>query len=368
MKKFFPKQWFVYTSIALCCMGFVVQAARADVPGQSQKSPETFAGYTQALMQAPDVSPYGVVNGEDVIPAMVGYGLLTKAPISADAPFQPPSTLANNDMPNINAATSTQFLLGTMLQSNPSENEIKGYSDGIADIFKKMDSAALPPISSSSSYNSVANVGNPNSLTATINQVYANPYDSSSLFHYVPSAGATNPAQIYIALVDGSLTPVPLPSTVSDDFSMQLRRIAATQTAGINALQEIFDRSKPVLTDNEADSMKNTLKSLGDNSITAAPTSPRDFEKMMATHRMDPNNGWFAHVEQATPVELQRQALYLQAEMLYEMYQVHKEEEQNKMLLAVSLLAQNYQNRGVLNLQSKMSPAAIKAMTASAKS
>jgi hypothetical protein len=121
-----------------------------------------------------------------------------------------------------------------------------------------------------------------------------------------------------------------------------------------------------VLNDSDADSMKNTLKTLGDSSITSSPTSKRDFEDIMATHRLDPNNGWFNHVQQATPLDLQRQQLYLQAEMLYELHQIHKEEENNKMLLALSLLSQNYQNRSILNVQSKMSPGAIKAALSSA--
>lgn len=371
MKRYFSKQLLTFTVISLCCMGFSIQRAYGDAP-PTVKSPETFSGYTKGLIISTNATPYGVITGEDVIPSVVGYGLLTKPALADNAqyngPFQPGADTASSDMPNINATTATQFLLGTLLQSTPTQDEIKGYSDTLSGVFKSMDSAALPPISSASSYNSVANVGNANSLTATINQAYANPYDSSSLFNYVPAAAhsSANPAQIYISLVDGSLTPVPLPTTATDDFSMQLRRIAAIQTAGVNALQSIFDRSKPVLNDNDASSMQSTLKALGDNSLSTAPTSKRDFEKIMATHRLDPNNQWFVHVQQASPEELQRQQLYVQAEMLYELHEIRKEEEQNKMLLAIALLAQGYQSRTVLNLQSQMSPSAIKAATAAA--
>lgn len=169
-----------------------------------------------------------------------------------------------------------------------------------------------------------------------------------------------NPAEVYIALVGGALTPVVTPPSPAADFPVQIRRIAAIQTAGVNALQEIFNRSKPVISDTDAANLKETLNKLGDTSLKDNPVTPRDFERIMATHRLDPNNGWYAHLQQASPTELQREQLYLQAEMLYELYQIRQEEEQNKMLLAVSLLSQNYNARTGLNQQSQVAQTPVK--------
>jgi hypothetical protein len=373
----FLKRTVLVTLVMFMCNSF------ADTPSQPQpaKSHELYDGFSQnffnqSLNQASDtVAPYGVVTGQDLIPAALGYLLLKQQPLADnkqyDAPFSFISYSANQDLPFILAGTPAQYYLGRMLpsQNTPTDSEIDAYAGSTEKVFAAMDSAALPPVSSSSSsYNSVGNVGN-SSFVKTINQTYAAPYDSSSLFHYVPApqpnlAGAQNPAEIYTALTSGALTPVSIPSGSSDDFRMQVRRIAAIQTAGTNALQQIFDRSQPVLNTADADSMKNTLKTLGDSSIDNSPTSERDFEEIMATHRLNPNNSWLSHVQQASPVELQRQALFLQAEELYELHQMRKEDEQIKMLLAVNLLSQNYQARQMLNVQGSMSPSAVKSLTA----
>ena len=369
MKVYFLKR-LVLILTALSGVSLIAANGFADPSQAPKQDQEIFYGFTKSMVQSDNASPYGIVTGQDVIPLVVGSGVLAQTPLADDkqynAPFEAVTTSSNSDLPTLSAETHAQLVLGTMLQTKPIEREIQGYSDSVKAVFDLMDKAALPPITSSSSYNSVGNMGS-NTLTASITQAYANPYDSQSLFNYIsPNHSSTsNPASMYISLVDGALTPVPLPSSTGDDFNMQLRRIAAIQTAGVNALQQIFDRSKPVFNSTDADNMKNTLKALGDTSIMDSPKSQRNFEEIMATHRLNPNNTWYSHLQQANPVELQRQQLYLQAEMLYEMHQLRKEEEQNKLLLAINLLAQNYQSRQLLNVQSKMSASALKALTAS---
>ncbi|MFX9042601.1 hypothetical protein ABTN45_19170, partial [Acinetobacter baumannii] len=84
----------------------------------------------------------------------------------------------------------------------------------------------------------------------------------------------------------------------------------ALQTAGVSALQNIYDRSKPL--DGFDNSVLTQLNKNFPSNDQPLPNSKRALEKFMATRRLDPKSGWFQHVQQASPVELQREALYMQ--------------------------------------------------------
>ena len=360
MKPITPR--FLYALLATSAMSMNIAYADPISPNAPQQS--TFAGYTSNFLSAPDASPYQIVTAQDVYPLIVGYGLSKKpmAPASFDpkapqtymsqydAPFIMNATTSSQSSPNVYAETPVGVLVGSMLMGLP-KAQLTGY-------LRHTDSAfQAPPLTNSTSFNnnSIANTGPANSYDYVITSDFAAPYSATSLFHYAPSqttasetpdAYKKNPAEVYIALTSGALTPLVYPDNPAPDFTLQVRRFIAAQSAGVYALQQIFDRSKP-LNGFDASVLKQLNNNFPDSKQTPPPTNARELEKFMATRRLDPASGWYQHLQQATPVELQREQLYLQAETLYELQKIHETEEQNKMLLAVSLLAQNYSNQTI---------------------
>lgn len=354
---------------SLICSTAIAQTSPVS-PNQSQQSTQQsiFGGYTSNFLSSPDASPYQIVTAQDVYPLVVGYGL-SKAPLTAgnfdpkspqsymsqyDAPFVINAPTSSQYSPNIYADSSIGILTGSMLMGLP-KAQLTRY-------LRHTDAAfQAPQLTNATSFNnnSVANINGGNSYDYIITSDFSAPYNPRSLFHYVSSSNQTtasstppayqkNPAEVYMALTSGALTPLPYPDNPTADFTLQMRRFIASQNAGIYALQQIFERSKPLNGFNA-----NVLKQLNSNfpdSKQAQPNSARDLEKFMASRRLDPASGWYQHLQQATPTELQREQLYLQAETLYELQKIHETEEQNQMLLAVMLLSQNY-NSQTLNAQ-----------------
>jgi hypothetical protein len=273
-----------------------------------------------------------------------------------------------------NPTTSTQYIpefdvdkpawlaLGSMLTTIPA-SQLSMYYKNQPDIF--VDLANLPALQPSTKTDSstpfAANTPTgSNNYTYKINEKFGAPFFVGSLFKYIPQtqnpfgkylAYQQNPGEVYISLVSGGLTPPPSVEQPNPDYLPQVRRLAAIQTGGVYALQNIFNRSMPI-EDAGSNPLVQTLQGYPD--ANHIPKTPRDLEKFMATRRLDPQSGWYQHLQQASPMELQREQIYLQAEMLYELYQVHQTEEQNQMLLALSLLSQNYNNRITLNQQQQI--------------
>ncbi|MCD6047403.1 MAG: hypothetical protein K0S08_1050 [Gammaproteobacteria bacterium] len=336
--------------------------AYADSPSPAGQSATSYHGYSLPLPtdgQVVNALPYGVVTAQDLYPLMTGYSLtLPIGPNAGETPFMVQSTPATVYRPNIVGSQPTFLTLGTMLTTIP-ESKITSFYQGYPDntFVDLSDLNKLQP--SINNQLTFANTPSQNANVYTIDKVFAAPYNAASLFNYLkPDANSPfknylayqqNPAQVYISLVSGALTPAPTPDATDDAYLAQVRRIAAAQTAGVYALQKIFERSKPI------DQNDAIMQQLGKNMpASATPQSPREIEKFMATRRLDPQSGWYQHLQQASPVELQREQLYLQAEMLYELHQIHETEERNQLLLAINLLTQNYTNRLNLNTQQKI--------------
>ncbi len=371
MKKFYPLVISsLLTLIGLSPLAYG-QVAPTPTPPSTQGGGNTYAGYSQNYLQANDVTPYGIISAHDVYPLVTGYGLMQMPQTPGFDPNNPGDYLKNYDTPYITNSlttpstqakpnafgrTPTEILIGSMM-FNLTNNQITAY-------LTQADSAFQPaPLTSGTSFNnnSIGNTPHGTTFDYMISDQFAAPYNAASLFQYVPasktdssgsksnvlSAYAKNPAEVYMALVSGALTPVAFPDNPTSDFMMRLRRLIANQTAGVYALQNIFARTQPL---NHFDA--NILKQINSNfpdASKAAPTNARELEKFMATRRLDPASGWYQHLQAASPTELQREQLYLEAEMLYELQQIHESEEQNQLLLAVNLLSQNYTSRVTLN-------------------
>lgn len=336
-------------------------------------SKTTYDGYSLPLPSQPEVAnalPYGVVTTQDLYPLITGYSL-TQPPAPAgtagsyDGTFILESSPATVYHPNFAASEPLYLALGSMLTTIPG-SKIDSYYQGLPSkaFVDLSDLSSLQPAMNNQL--TFANTPNQTNNVYNIDSLFAAPYSAGSLFHYVPAnllanspfkqylAYQQNPGEVYISLVSGALTPPPATEQSNSAYLPQIRRIAAAQTAGVYALQEIFNRSKPV------DSSNTLLQQLGKNlpDNNHQPKNEREIEKFMATRRLDPQNGWYQHLQQASPVELQREQLYLQAEMLYELQQVHETEEKNEMLLAINLLTQNYNNRMTLNTQQQVATTA----------
>jgi hypothetical protein len=337
--------------------------AYADSQTPGGQSTTTYHGYSlpfPADEQVANALPYGVVTAQDLYPLMTGYSLtLPTSSNAGEPPFMVQSTPATIYRPNIVGSQPTFVTLGTMLTTIP-ESKIASFYQGYPDntFVDLSDLSKLQPTMNNQL--TFANTSSQNSNVYTIDKTFAAPYNAASLFNYLkPDSNSPfknylayqqNPAQVYISLVSGALTPAPTPDATDGAYLAQIRRIAAAQTAGVYALQKIFERSKPI------DQNDAIMQQLGKNMPSSAtPQSPREIEKFMATRRLDPQSGWYQHLQQASPVELQREQLYLQAEMLYELHQIHETEERNQLLLAINLLTQNYTNRLNLNTQQKIS-------------
>lgn len=355
----------LFASVAISC-------AYADGAAPSQS---LYNGYSPPVLQAPDVSPYGIVGAQDVYPLMTGYGLMqpTNDVLSINAPFivNTPGKGLSKNQPNIIATTPTQLLVGSMLTGIPGDSSIASY-------LQQMDSAfESQNISSNTSFNNASSIVdnyNQNTATYTMTPNFILPYDASSLFHYQASSGGqkndpiayqVNPAEVYMSLVSGILTPQAAPENMTEAdrevYNIKLRRIVATQTAGLHALEKIYKRSMPLSGFDTLllQSLNNQTPATNPKEMPAPPNamSARDLEKFMATRRLDPKSGWYKHLQESSPVELQREQLYLQAEMLYELYQVHQTEEENQLLLAVNLLSSNLNTGAQLGQQAKVSTA-----------
>jgi len=368
-------------TLGLVLTGGLISAinhAFAQQAPQPQPPQNLYAGYSLTLLsKAPQISPYGNLSAQDVYPLITGNALTTviDKQSASDAPFI--INAAAPFKPAIIANTQSQLTVGSMLLNIPA-NQINNYLQQEDAAFEAPTTTSGTPLNGNSS---IANISDPKTNINTITQSFAAPYEASSLFHYTlppsnpnnnnPAAYTANPGQVYMSLVSGALSPTPSPdsNSMTATYMIKLRQIAAAQTAGVYALQQIYDRSMPLKGIDGTrlnNMMQNDLKwaAGSNNKPVPTPNNQRDFDELMATRRLDPNSGWYQHIQAASPVELQREQLYLQAEMLYEMHQIEVNEEQNKLLLAINLLMQNYNNRATLNQsQQAASPAATKSVS-----
>lgn len=179
-------------------------------------------------------------------------------------------------------------------------------------------------------------------------------------------------AQKYLALISGSAAPVgsmllPTDFTGSNsvqnyaNYNLMVAREAAVQSAGVAALQEFAADNVP-LTNTPAASLGTHFVNTG-----LIPTQ-NTITHFMATRRMDPANGWYYRIQQASPIELQRESLYLQAESLYELEKVRQQTQKDNLLLSLLLIEQSRVTVGMANMQAKMSAASSATSTSSSSS
>lgn len=163
--------------------------------------------------------------------------------------------------------------------------------------------------------------------------------------------------QQYLGLVTGSTAP-PTGMLLSTQFGganavqnfntyqLMVTREAAVQTAAAEVLQQFALNNAPLSIEASA---------LGDAFVsTKMVPSINTVEQFMASRRLNPNSGWYYRVAQGSSLELQRESLYLQAENLYEMNQVHQELQKQSMLLSMMLIEQTRSSIGMLNQSSQV--------------
>lgn len=166
--------------------------------------------------------------------------------------------------------------------------------------------------------------------------------------------------QQYLGLVTGSTAP-PSGMMVSTQFGgsnatqnfntyqLMVTREAAVQTAAAEVLQQFALNNAPLSIEASA---------LGDAFVsTKMVPSINTVEQFMASRRLSPNSGWYYRVAQGSALELQRESLYLQAENLYEMNQVHQELQKQSMLLSMMLIEQTRSSISMLNQANQVTAA-----------
>ena len=176
-----------------------------------------------------------------------------------------------------------------------------------------------------------------NTLSVTSNGLPA--FNAASIMD--PKNYSAEKMQQYLSVVTGTSVPMslmlPTDFTGDDavqnynDYKLAVAREASVQSAAINVLQAFVKNNIP-LTNTPA-------ASLGPHFVnTGMIPTQNNIMQFMATRRLDPVNGWYARIQQASPIELQRESLYLQAEALKEADDIRQLEQKNSLMLALQLI------------------------------
>lgn len=139
-------------------------------------------------------------------------------------------------------------------------------------------------------------------------------------------------------------------------YLLTLRQILANYSVGMNNLYYLYNERKAEPTDdilgNPSSGTQTIDKSLLPKSLQTN-ASPLAIEKWMATRRLttypDKSHDWFQQIEHATPATLQRETVFLLAEIRYEMFQQRMLQE--RMLATLSVQQLQSANLQQLNLQ-----------------
>ncbi len=163
--------------------------------------------------------------------------------------------------------------------------------------------------------------------------------------------------QQYIALVIGDAVPPTMLTSSSftggsgptnyATYQLNLAREASVQSAAVVPLLKIAAANVP-LTGTPA-------AQLGANFVNTGQTPTQNtITHWMATRRLNPANGWMYRIQQASPIELQRESLYLQAESLYELEQIRQQTQTADMLQSMVLIEQSRSSVAMITQQAQM--------------
>lgn len=162
-------------------------------------------------------------------------------------------------------------------------------------------------------------------------------------------------AQNFITLVSGLGNPMPvvdfskvtaatLPNIKANptinNYLAKIWNYTAQQAAGLNAFYQAYAERLP--SSNQA--LANAVVLPPGSSLNGLPAnpSPLQVEHFLATRRIeDPN--WYVNMSTASPIEVQRQTLYLLAEIRAEMFKQSEETKNTNRLLSL-LILQNVNN------------------------
>lgn len=170
----------------------------------------------------------------------------------------------------------------------------------------------------------------------------------------------TAACQQYIGLVIGDAVPPTMltSSTFTGgngptnyaSYMLNLAREASVQSAAVAPLLKIAEANVP-LTGTPA-------AQLGTNFVNSGQTPTQNtITHWMATRRLNPANGWMYRIQQATPIELQRESLYMQAESLYELEQIRQQTQTADMLQAMALIEQSRSAVAMITQSAQMTSA-----------
>ncbi len=170
------------------------------------------------------------------------------------------------------------------------------------------------------------------------------------------------PALDYISYLSGLAKSMKLPDilqkneidakAVNDeaikDKLLDLRTMVASYSMGLYALNKVYANRLPTIPNSITEN--NVTKKLVPT-VSSHTVSPLQIEEYMASRRIN-DTTWRNAIEKATPVNLQREIVYLLADQLYESYKIHRELEQANALSASAQLTMMNQLRQAMDAQS----------------
>lgn len=323
-------------------------------------SNNTYSGFSYNMLLNSNVTPYRDTS-QDLNALLEGNALVSQTTASNNkSAFQGyvvPYAPAISGATQISAANTTlQALAITMgLSGNYSAVTTQSATDYAVSAATTSNSALLWGTAASNQSSSTATPGlTLNNNVLTVAQGALGDFNVESIL--TPNNYSQSNVQKYLALVEGSAAPVQGMLTLNNfnnnttnfnNYQLLVNREAAVQTAATDILQKIALSNAPMT--------GTTTASLGQDFVnTGMIPSVNNVERFMASRRLDPQTQWPYRVAQASSLELQRESLYLQAESLYELYQLHQTEQQNSLLLAMLLLEQTRSSIAMINQQSQI--------------
>lgn len=305
-----------------------------------------YNGFSMNFLSTP-VSPFRV-DAQDLNAAASSYALnAAPTPSSQPIPTLIPSNLAAKSLVTLTAASPVVQTVGTIIST-----QIPGTSVDTS-------AAQLPQVvTTTTSINPyTVSGGTVNSQSLEPGQEAINPssvamLDVSNLKN--PSNNMTA-AQQLIGLLSGTYDPQPVftqneqkqtvaAQTPADSYSyyiFSLNRLAAISGAVTATLNDILKRNSATISPSQAglgSDFSQWLQINHPDMVSAQNVSRAVIEEYIATRRLNPN--WYTALQGASSIKLQREQLYLEADMLHEIYMMRQQQEQTNLLLTLSLAAQ----------------------------
>lgn len=323
---------------------------------------ENYAGFSMSMLTQANVTPFRDTT-QDLDALLIDNGLASYQSLSANE-----SNLAAVTIPYIvkidssatqieGATLSVQALATSMGLSDYAAITKQATIDyAVTSASQASTSALLWGTAADSQANTTGLTMSSDGRTLTIDAGGLPEFNVQSIIN--PKTYSATNSQKYLAMVSGASVPMSgmmLPTDFSGDDSVQnynnynlsVAREAAIQSAAVAALEEIAAGNVPLT--------QTTAASLGQHFVnTGLIPTQNNISNFMASRRMDPANGWYYRIQQASPIELQRESLYLQAETLYETNKARQQAQKDTLLLALLLMEQSRMSVGMINMQMKM--------------